>query len=74
MGNPVEISCGPKKVKKIKKILVRELLAFNAIFLKHSIDVYYHIDWLKYISCLYIEDILKTVYSVWSIFLNSFVV
>lgn len=44
MGNPVEISCGPKKVKKIKKILVRELLAFNAIFLKHSIDVYYHID------------------------------
>lgn len=44
MGNPVEISCGPKKVKKIKKILVRELLAFNPIFLKHSIDVYYHID------------------------------
>lgn len=68
MGNFVEILCGFKKVKKIKKILVRELLVFNVIFLKYLIDVYYYIDWFKYILCLYIEDILKIVYLVWLIF------
>lgn len=63
MGNPVEISCGPKKVKKKilnKKDLSERVISFQCHFFKHSIDVYYHIDLLKYISCLYIEDILKT--------------